>query len=91
MRLDPELLAGADDARTVLACVPTAEERAMLGAFLASGGNAEALSDAERFCLDLMKVHRDGAQPCIQLCPSTPPCGHLSDSTTSGLKVAETC
>ncbi|BDA46913.1 probable formin-like protein 13 at C-terminar half [Coccomyxa sp. Obi] len=58
MRLDAAVLAGADDARTVLACVPTAEERSMFEAFLRSGGRAESLSDAERFCLDLMQVPR---------------------------------
>lgn len=56
MRLDTAVLAGADDARTLLACVPTVEERSMFEAFLRSGGRAESLSDAERFCLDLMQV-----------------------------------
>ncbi len=56
MHLDRRLLASADDAAAVLACVPTAEERSMLEAFLRSGGRADALTDAERLCLDLMKV-----------------------------------
>jgi hypothetical protein len=56
VRLNAAVLGGADDARAVLACVPTAEERDMLGAFLGSGGRPEALSDAERFCLDLMQA-----------------------------------
>jgi hypothetical protein len=64
MRLDPQLLASADDAATVLACVPTMEERSMFEAYLRSGGRAEALSDAERFCLDLIKVHQKSCRLC---------------------------
>ncbi len=56
MRVDAAVLAGADDARTVLACLPTAEERSMFEAFLSSGGSAASLSDAEHFCLNLMQV-----------------------------------
>ena len=58
MRLDPAALRSADDVRAVLACVPSQEEAALFGAFLRSGGNASALSDAERFCLELMAVRR---------------------------------
>ena len=60
-RLDTRILTSADDARAVLACVPGAEERKMFEAFLRSGGAAAALSDAERFCLELMQV---GDSPC---------------------------
>ena len=55
-QLDTRVLCGADDARAMLACVPAAEERKMFEAFLRSGGDAAALSDAERFCLELMQV-----------------------------------
>ena len=55
-QLDARVLCGADDARAMLACVPAAEERKMFEAFLRSGGDAAVLSDAERFCLELMQV-----------------------------------
>jgi len=54
--LDTRVFSSAEDARAVLACVPAAEERKMFDSFLRSGGKAEALSDAERFCLELMQV-----------------------------------
>lgn len=57
MQLDPAVLSSAEDARAILACVPTVEERKMFEAFLRSGGQALALSDAERFCLDLMQAY----------------------------------
>ena len=55
-QLDTRVLCGADDARAMLACAPAAEERKMFEAFLRSGGDAAALSNAERFCLELMQV-----------------------------------
>lgn len=55
-KLDTAVLSSAEDARAVLACAPAADERKMFEAFLCSGGCAEALSDAERFCLELMQV-----------------------------------
>jgi hypothetical protein len=58
MRLDPAALRSAEDVRALLACVPSPEEGALFGAFLRSGGDAAALSDAERFCLALLAVRR---------------------------------
>lgn len=67
-QLDTRVLCGADDARAMLACVPTAEERKMFGAFLRSGGDAAALSDAERFCLELMQVQILEVKETLPLC-----------------------
>ena len=61
-KLDTQVLGSAEEARAVLACAPAAEERKMFGAFLHSGGQPEALSDAERFCLELMQVSHAVAQ-----------------------------
>ena len=55
-KLDTRVLSSAEEARAILACAPAAEERKMFEAFLHSGGKPEALSDAERFCLELMQV-----------------------------------
>ena len=55
-KLDTRVLSTAEDARAILACAPAAEECKMFEAFLHSGGKPEALSDAERFCLELMQV-----------------------------------
>ena len=55
-RLDTRVLSSAEEVRAILACAPAAEERKMFEAFLHSGGKPEALSDAERFCLEMMQV-----------------------------------
>jgi hypothetical protein len=66
-RLDTRILTGADDARAVLACAPAAEERKMFEAFLRSGGALAALSDTERFCLELMQVGTSSCR-CVSTC-----------------------
>lgn len=78
MRLDPAALRSAEDVHALLACVPTPEEAALFGAFLRSGGDAAALSDAERFCLELMAVSASlifsvGFSRCCCCCPVTLP------------------
>lgn len=42
--------------RAVLQCVPTQDEANLLQSYVRAGGKLEGLSDAELFCLDLMKV-----------------------------------
>ena len=42
--------------RAVLQCVPTQDEANLLQSYVRAGGKLEGLSDAELFCLDLIKV-----------------------------------
>ncbi|KAK9800865.1 hypothetical protein WJX73_002751 [Symbiochloris irregularis] len=56
--LDPAVFCSAEDVHTVLACLPTEEERALLDSFVRLGGQTSSLTPAELFCLDLMKVPR---------------------------------
>ena len=63
-KLDRRVFSSAEDARAILACAPAAEERKMFEAFLHSGGKPEALSSAERFCLELMQVRNALTQLC---------------------------
>ena len=56
IRLDPAVFQSLEDVETVLQCVPTEDEQKLLQSYVHSGGKAEALSTAELFCLDLMKV-----------------------------------
>ena len=56
IRLDPAVFQSLEDVDTVLQCVPTEDEQKLLQSYVQSGGRAEALSTAELFCLDLMKV-----------------------------------
>ena len=54
--LDGHAFQTADDVHTVLACLPTEDERAMLGSFLRDHSSTDSLTPAELFCLDLMQV-----------------------------------
>lgn len=40
----------------MLQCVPSQDEGNLLQAYVRSGGKRDGLSDAELFCMDLMKV-----------------------------------
>ena len=65
-KLDTRVLSSAEEARAIMACAPAPEERKMFEAFLHSGGKPEALSAAERFCLELMQVRN--ACHCLFVC-----------------------
>ena len=54
--------------RAVLQCLPTSEERKLLSLY-SSSGKAEGLSNAELFCLDLMKVNPTASCSCLAYFP----------------------
>ena len=56
IKLDSKAFQTADDVRAVLQCIPTEDESNMLQSYVKAGGELTGLSDAELFCLDLMKV-----------------------------------
>ena len=56
IKLDFDAFQTADDVRAVLQCVPTQDEGNLLHSYVRAGGKLEGLSDAELFCLELMKV-----------------------------------
>ena len=56
IKLDSKAFQTADDVRAVLQCVPTQDEANLLQSYVRAGGKVEGLSDAELFCLDLIKV-----------------------------------
>ena len=56
IKLDTNAFQTADDVQAVLQCVPTQDEGNLLQSYVSAGGKLEGLSDAELFCLDLMKV-----------------------------------
>ena len=56
IKLDSSAFQTADDVRAVLQCVPTQDEGNLLQSYVRAGGKLEGLSDAELFCLELMKV-----------------------------------
>ncbi|KAA6421764.1 MAG: formin domain containing, partial [Trebouxia sp. A1-2] len=58
IKLDFKAFQTADDVRAVLQCVPTQDEANLLQSYVRAGGKLEGLSDAELFCLDLMKILR---------------------------------
>ena len=62
VRLDNAAFQSADDVRAVLQCVPSQDEGNMLQSYVRAGGTLQGLSDAELFCLDLMKVSHDSYQ-----------------------------
>ena len=63
IRLDPAVFHSLEDVETVLQCVPTEDEQKLLQSYVQSRGKAEALSTAELFCLDLMKVRPGELSP----------------------------
>ncbi|KAF6256854.1 formin homology 2 domain-containing protein [Scenedesmus sp. NREL 46B-D3] len=58
LSLDGAAFEGADDIATVLQCLPSDEERAVLQAYRQAGKPVEVLSEAERFVMSLMDVPR---------------------------------
>ncbi|DBB05487.1 TPA: hypothetical protein ACH3X1_012444 [Trebouxia sp. C0004] len=62
IKLDSNAFQTADDVRAVLHCVPTQDEANLLQSYVRAGGKLEGLSDAELFCLDLMKIPRVDAR-----------------------------
>lgn len=56
IKLDSNAFQTADDVRAVLQCIPTEDESNMLQSYVKAGGDVKGLSDAELFCLELMKV-----------------------------------
>ena len=64
VRLDNAAFHTADDVRAVLQCVPSQDEGNMLQSYVQAGGTLKGLSDAELFCLDLMKVSHDSYTTC---------------------------
>ena len=56
IKLDSNAFHTADDVRAVLQCIPTEDESNMLQSYVKAGGDVKGLSDAELFCLELMKV-----------------------------------
>ena len=54
--LDSSAFQSAEDVLAVLQCVPSQDEGNMLQSYIRAGGKLQGLSDAELFCLDLMKV-----------------------------------
>ncbi|KAL0049978.1 hypothetical protein WJX82_001917 [Trebouxia sp. C0006] len=58
IKLDSKAFQTADDVRAVLQCVPTQDEANLLQSYVRAGGKLEGLSDAELFCMDLVKTPR---------------------------------
>eukprot|EP00887_Chlorella_sp_A99_P000103 scaffold16.g103.t1 len=61
---DLAVLASAEDVRAVFECLPSEEEQRMLASYLAGGGAADGLADAEQLCWELGQVPR--ARECLQ-------------------------
>lgn len=58
LSLDSRAFENADDVLTVLACLPTDEEKTILQSYRKDGKPVEVLSEAERFVMSLMDVPR---------------------------------
>ena len=56
LALDTDALGGAAGARTLAACVPTAQEAKLLAAYARHQPSLHGLTDAELFCYDLLQV-----------------------------------
>ena len=92
IRLDPKAFQTADDVRAVLQCAPTQDEGNLLQSYVRAGGKLEGLSDAELFCLELMKVElglsvllcASSAMQCAATCSS---CGQVGRVLTHSCSV----
>jgi len=56
LKLDPSVLSTADQVRALAACVPSEQEAKLLAAYVRKDPSMSGLSDAERLCVDLMRV-----------------------------------